>query len=220
MRKNTARVCVLCVLFIVIFSLVATLAAVPVAAQDASGTWTSRITGEGMVIGTYYADYHYDVQLILTQSVDSVSGTLERTCSQVDNIEAGWESALDAVGTTETLSVSGTVSDSIIILDISDSEGTYTFHLTVSGDTMTGSGQYVTQPSQTAIDYSFDLVRDSSEDDDIPDTSDSDEDGLPDIWEIEHFGNLTQSGSDDPDGDDVLVPVSSGEPQEANTANR
>lgn len=31
--------------------------------------------------------------------------------------------------------------------------------------------------------------------------TDSDADGLPDEWEDEHFGNLDQLGSDDPDGD-------------------
>ena len=30
---------------------------------------------------------------------------------------------------------------------------------------------------------------------------DSDEDGLPDCWELEHFGNLDQGPDDDPDGD-------------------
>ena len=33
------------------------------------------------------------------------------------------------------------------------------------------------------------------------DPLDSDQDGLPDTWEIEHFGDLTQSGSDDFDND-------------------
>jgi hypothetical protein len=32
-------------------------------------------------------------------------------------------------------------------------------------------------------------------------TTDSDGDGLPDGWERQHFGNLTQTGADDPDGD-------------------
>lgn len=32
-------------------------------------------------------------------------------------------------------------------------------------------------------------------------TSDSDGDGLPDEWELLHFGNLGQTGADDPDGD-------------------
>ncbi|RIL11801.1 MAG: hypothetical protein DCC75_01655 [Proteobacteria bacterium] len=33
------------------------------------------------------------------------------------------------------------------------------------------------------------------------DPSDTDGDGLPDVWEIEMFGSLTQTGSDDPDND-------------------
>ncbi len=32
-------------------------------------------------------------------------------------------------------------------------------------------------------------------------TPDADNDGLPDNWELEHFGNLAQGGGDDPDGD-------------------
>lgn len=31
--------------------------------------------------------------------------------------------------------------------------------------------------------------------------ADSDADGLPDIWEIAHFGDLTPAAGDDPDGD-------------------
>ena len=34
-------------------------------------------------------------------------------------------------------------------------------------------------------------------------TADSDGDGLPDAWELEHFGDLSFSGNDDPDGDGV-----------------
>ena len=30
---------------------------------------------------------------------------------------------------------------------------------------------------------------------------DSDDDGLPDEWEIQYFGHLNYSGADDPDGD-------------------
>ena len=32
-------------------------------------------------------------------------------------------------------------------------------------------------------------------------TADTDLDGLPDEWEIQHFGNLNQTASGDPDGD-------------------
>ena len=35
-------------------------------------------------------------------------------------------------------------------------------------------------------------------------TADSDGDGLPDAWELEHFGDLSFSGNDDPDGDGVV----------------
>ncbi len=36
------------------------------------------------------------------------------------------------------------------------------------------------------------------------DTSDTDQDGLPDVWEMLHFGNLNQNGTDDPDNDQFI----------------
>ena len=35
----------------------------------------------------------------------------------------------------------------------------------------------------------------------MPTTQDSDNDGLPDWWELRFFGNLAQGANDDPDGD-------------------
>ncbi|MCK4756894.1 MAG: hypothetical protein KAS67_00415 [Thermoplasmata archaeon] len=136
------------------------------AAQDASGTWTSRIAGEGMIIETYYADYHYDVRLVLNQNGNAVSGTIETTCSNVDINVAGWESALEAVGTSETSSVSGTVSGTSLTLVISGSEGTLILSLTVIGDRMTGSGEYTYPATQSSIDYIVNLEGGSSGGDD------------------------------------------------------
>ena len=205
MRENTARVYVLCILFILIFSLVTMLSAVPVAAQDASGTWISRVSGMGMVIGTHPGDCNYDVTLYLSQvgvNADgsfNYTGTLKQTCISVDETEGyeGWLS--EKVGETQTNTVSGRELGTSFTLVVYDLEGTFTYPLTVSGGTMTGSGTYSDPATQISYDYSFDLVGGSS-DGETPET-DADADGLPDSWEIEHFGNLTQGGSDDSDGD-------------------
>jgi hypothetical protein len=63
-------------------------------------------------------------------------------------------------------------------------EGLYTIYLKV--------GDPATPPNEAVAVWSFTIVL---EDDD------SDDDGLPDDWEEENFGDLNQGGNDDSDGD-------------------
>jgi hypothetical protein len=54
----------------------------------------------------------------------------------------------------------------------------------------------VHQNSDQSSDLSFDLELTAANG-----NPDSDNDGLPDVWEMNHFGNLAQTPSGDPDGD-------------------
>ncbi len=68
------------------------------------------------------------------------------------------------------------------------------------GELAIGDTVYVTvghdgNPSSDAFVIDFSLVIDIDPD------ADDDNDGLKDVWELEHFKNLDQSGTDNPDGD-------------------
>ena len=56
----------------------------------------------------------------------------------------------------------------------------------------------------TASDTSLNAVSLTAQNGVIQVAEDTDEDGLPDDWEVEHFGDLRFGANDDPDGDNVL----------------
>jgi len=125
-------------------------------ADGVAGTWTSTVSGEGYVDDTTPANFHYDVYLSLSGSGSSVSGTETLTCSKVDVNMAGWGGGIN-VGDSFTASVTGVESGSSFTLYVHWSSGTYTFQLTVSGGSMTGSGQY-TDSANTVNHWTFDLT--------------------------------------------------------------
>lgn len=109
-------------------------------AEDATGTWTSTVSGEGYVDETWPATFHYDARLTLAGG----SGTFWVRCSSVDINQPGWESALDAVGQTSSYAITYTVMGSSVILRVPDGYGgTYNLAVSISGNRMTGSGSYV-----------------------------------------------------------------------------
>jgi hypothetical protein len=123
-------------------------------ADDAGGTWVSRVSGEGYVDHTYPADFHWDVTMTLSQSGGSVSGQSNNKCSRVVVNQAGWGSAQSEVGKTDQQTVTGTVAGSTVTLHIHG----YTFPLTLNGNTLKGNGQY-TDAGYTVNTWTFDLVK-------------------------------------------------------------
>ena len=156
MRKNSVSVFKVCILFLVIFGLVATLATVQVAAQNVSGTWTSTIPGQGAVtdIGPY--TIYDDVSLVLTQTGNGVSGRITLTKDHVEKNDPGWPDYSEPMDTSETLDVTGTVNGNIFSLSIPAVSG-LTLVCTITNDRMQGSDSYLGATSETNHDHRFDL---------------------------------------------------------------
>jgi len=126
-------------------------------AEDVTGEWRSTISGQGYTDSTYPADFTYDAKLTLNVGG---SGSLWLKCTDVDINVAGWESALDAIGKSQTVSVDYTVFGSSVTLTIHDNYGgSYVLRVTVSGNRMTGSGSYV-DISYTTNSWTMDLTKD------------------------------------------------------------
>jgi len=102
-------------------------------AESVTGTWTSRVPGEGFVQDASPADWHYDVKLTISSGS---SGTWWMKVTSVTNVKPGAESARQNVGNTFTYHITYTVSGSRFTMKM---EGE-TMQLTVSGGRMTGSG--------------------------------------------------------------------------------
>jgi len=125
-------------------------------AAGAAGTWTSTTPGEGYFDHTYPADFHYDAKLTLGSGG---SGSLWLKCTDVDINVAGWESAQGAIGKSQTVSVDYTVLGSTVTLTIHDNYGgSYVLPVTLSGDRLSGSGQY-TDIAYTVNSWQMDLTR-------------------------------------------------------------
>lgn len=132
------------------------LLSLPANAESVSGTWTSRIAGEGYVDATAPATFHDDATLKVTQSGSSVSGTLSLTCRKVDEHMSGWNTQ-SAVGKTTISNVGGSVSGNVYTMTVYADGRTYSFPLTISGGTLKGSGSYVDAAGVTNT-WRFDLV--------------------------------------------------------------
>ena len=123
-------------------------------ADDAGGTWTSRVTGEGYTDHTYPADFHWDVVMTLAQNGNSLQGTSTNTCKKVVVNQPGWESAKSTEGAVDRENVRGTVAGSTVTLTIQG----YSFRLSLNGNNLKGNGQY-TDNSGTVNTWTFDLVK-------------------------------------------------------------
>jgi hypothetical protein len=130
------------------------LALVPMGAraQAATGTWVSRITGEGAVDRTYPANFHYDAVLNLRGS----GSTLQLTCSDVDINVAGWEDAMQALNSYNSYEVGWTSTGSTITITIVDGGYQLTFPLTAT--TISGTDWY-TDVAYVTNTWTFDLVK-------------------------------------------------------------
>lgn len=109
-------------------------------AADATGVYTSTIAGEGYFDSTYPADFTYDARLTLNPGG---SGSLWLECTDVVVNVAGWESAYDMLGQSQTFNVGYTVLGSSVTVTIHTSDGgSYALPLTLDGNRLYGSGQY------------------------------------------------------------------------------
>jgi|GEM_PF-2909789 len=136
--------------------LMVVLSSVEVRAEDVSGTWVSRVSGEGYVDVTAPATFHYDVELTLSQSGSTVSGRIRTTLKKIDEHMEGWTDP-NSIGRQDTYSVSGKVNGSSFVMIIVSSGETFTFKLHVSSNKMTGSGSYVS--AGITNNWKFDLVK-------------------------------------------------------------
>jgi hypothetical protein len=140
------------------------------AAASVSGTWTSNVDGKGYVQTSNILDTNSDVKLVLSQSGNTVSGTIYTTCSYSYLHSTSMGSQKPAIGSKNTNSVSGTLSGSTLTLICytpasSGTSGgiswtspatTTTWTLYLSGNSLTGSGTYVS--AGITYHYTFDLV--------------------------------------------------------------
>jgi hypothetical protein len=152
--------------FIILISLTTSNAA----AADISGTWTSNVAGKGYTQNCNIFNGNYDIKLVLTQSGNTVSGTIYTTCTYA-KVHAGYEDwGPIPVGQKNTNSVTGTVTGSNLALTCytpaqsgttngiswTTEASTITWNLQVEGNQMTGSGTYTA--AGIPYTYAFDLV--------------------------------------------------------------
>jgi hypothetical protein len=138
-------------------------------AASLSGTWSSNVAGKGYVQTSHILDTNSDVKLVLSQSGNSVSGTIYTTCTY-SYLHSGYETwQKPPIGQKNSNSVSGTLSGSTLTLicyspassgttggiSWSAPASTTTWTLVQNGDRLTGSGSYVA--AGITYGYTFDL---------------------------------------------------------------
>jgi len=121
-------------------------------AQAVTGDWISNVSGEGFILDSWPADFHYDVALTLNPGG---SGSITTRCSRVTNVQPDWEEAYANVGKSLTQNVTYTMSGSGITLNI----GTIACQATISGNKMTGSGSYYDPQTTMTYIYTIDLIK-------------------------------------------------------------
>jgi autotransporter-associated beta strand protein len=84
--------------------------------------------------------------------------------------------------------------DAWTLVDVSSLTEAFGSSFTVSGWIETADGVWQSPTAPFRFTEATGLLT-------VIDNNDTDNDGLGDAWEMTHFGNLSQSGSDDPDGD-------------------
>lgn len=138
-------------MFVSFFLFAISLASENVKAESAAGTWTGSA-----VDSTDAADYYYSVTLTLSGG-SSVSGTMELTCTGVNEKMAGWVDP-SIINSVTRATVQGTMEGSSLTLHVTDEYGcTFTFTMTVSGGKMSGGGHYTGGAGETDS-WTFDLT--------------------------------------------------------------
>jgi calcineurin-like phosphoesterase family protein/Calx-beta domain-containing protein/purple acid phosphatase-like protein/thrombospondin type 3 repeat protein len=123
----------------------------------------------------------------------TITRTGSTTSSLLVNFTIGGTATAGSDYTTITSPVTiaaGSATKTVTVTPVDDGipESSETVVLTIT----TGSGYNVGSPSSATVTIA----------DNDPPPADADGDGLPDAWEVTHFGNTTsQNGSGDPDGD-------------------
>ncbi len=125
-------------------------------AESVSGTWTSTSYGQGYTDDTYPADYFYDAKLVLGVGG---SGTFTLKCTDVQNVQPGWEAALDMIGKSQTVNVDYVVYGSSMTITVHDPYGgSFDLPVTVNGNRLSGSGSYTDQ-YYTVNSWTMDLTK-------------------------------------------------------------
>jgi hypothetical protein len=165
LKRLAARLIIANLLVIPVLLLLITLTSSNAAAADISGTWSSNVAGRGYIQTSLVLDTNYDVELVLSQSGNAVSGTIVTTCSYsyLHSGYANWGSP--AIGQESTNTVSGTLSGNALTLisytpassgvsngiSYTTAASTITWHLNLNGSRLTGSGTY----TSAGITYSY-----------------------------------------------------------------
>ena len=156
-KRIAARLVIANLLVLPVLILLISLTTSNAAAASVAGTWTSSIDGKGYMQTSHILDTNYDVKLVMTQSGNSVSGTITTTVTYA-LLHSGYETwGKPSIGQKSTNSVTGTMSGSTLTLvcytpaasgttsgiSWSTDATTTTWTLTVSGNELTGSGTFV-----------------------------------------------------------------------------
>ena len=115
----------------------------PADAAGVTGTYRSTNAGEGATDATGAADFIYDATLTLTLGG---GGSLTLKCTDIIEHIPGFAD-FSMIGKSQTESVQWTSSGSSVTVSVAGTP--LTFHLTLSGDRLTGTGSYVGGVSET-----------------------------------------------------------------------
>jgi hypothetical protein len=169
-NKIVARLVVANLLVLPVLILLITLTTSNASAVDVSGSWSSRISGEGYVQTSHILDTNSDVELVMMQNGNSITGTIVTTCSY-SYLHPGYQSwGSPAIGSKNSNTVTGTLSGSILTLicyspatsgtsggiSYTTDASSTTWSLLLNGNRLTGSGTYTA--AGIVYGYSFDLV--------------------------------------------------------------
>ncbi len=128
--------------------LLASLVPANASAADIAGTWVSAVAGEGYVmegaITTGPHTWHHDVRMTLEQSGTFIWGSETITVRTVDNHPGyrGWPPYPYPMGESFTYEVDGYFDGTTFEMSLYASGFVYDFTLTVSGNSMYGSGTF------------------------------------------------------------------------------
>jgi Na+-transporting methylmalonyl-CoA/oxaloacetate decarboxylase gamma subunit len=131
-------------------------------AVEVSGKWTSKTPGEGWVQWDILYRWHYDCEVTFSQNGSEVTADIFLTLVRADDLNPNdaypLEWANRDLGKTSHTQLTGVVQGDTLVFDMSqlpDCQGSIT--LTVSGDSMYGSGAYMN--AGATIHYVINLKR-------------------------------------------------------------
>ncbi len=157
MATVTRRVCVGLMVagLTLIFLSMALAISIGTRAGGIAGVYTSTTPGQGYTDDTYPAKFISDARLTL--NVDG-TGSLWISYTNVIVHKPGWVDPATLIGTSETVSVSYSVSGSSVTITIhAPGGGNYPLTVTWSGNRLYGSGQY-TDLSNTINSWTMDVT--------------------------------------------------------------